>query len=118
LSGAISQSAPTTKPAPAQSAPSAKAATDVGMKAISKACSDQATAEGEERKAFQSANLQLLYSRQALQALREAPAILAGNILRDGKAYRRPSAAGASLEGGAAIDRSVPVSLRDPYRLR
>jgi hypothetical protein len=46
---------PTTKPAAAQSTPSAKAATDADKKAISKPCSDQATANslhGKTGKAF------------------------------------------------------------------
>jgi psiF repeat len=57
-SAAISQSAPATKPTAGRSAPTSKAATDTDKKAISKACSDQATAKGlhgKERKAFRSA---------------------------------------------------------------
>jgi psiF repeat-containing protein len=55
-SAAISQSTPA--PNAGRSAPTAKAATDTDKKAISKACSDQATAKGlhgKERKAFRSA---------------------------------------------------------------
>jgi Rhodopirellula transposase DDE domain len=33
------------------------------------------------------------------------------------RTYCRPPFVGASLEGGAAIDRSVPVRLHDPYHL-
>jgi hypothetical protein len=58
LSAAISQSAPAAKPTAGRSAPTAKAVTDTDKKAISKACSDQATAKGlhgKERKAFRSA---------------------------------------------------------------
>ena len=54
-SAAISQSAPATKPTAGRSAPTAKAVTDTDKKAISKACSDQATAKGlhgKERKKF------------------------------------------------------------------
>jgi psiF repeat len=50
------QPAPTTKPAAAQSAAAAKP-TDTDKKAVSKACSDQATAKelhGKERKKFRS----------------------------------------------------------------
>ena len=57
-SAAISQSAPAAKPTAGRSAPTAKAVTDTDKKAISKACSDQATAKGlhgKERKAFRSA---------------------------------------------------------------
>jgi hypothetical protein len=57
-SAAFSQSAPATKPAAGRSAPAGKAGTDTDKKAISKACSDQATAKGlhgKERKAFRSA---------------------------------------------------------------
>jgi hypothetical protein len=55
-SATIAQTAPTTKPIARQSAPAAKP-TDAAKKAISKACSDQATAKGlhgEPRKAFRS----------------------------------------------------------------
>ena len=59
-SATFAQPAPTTKPAAAQPAPTAKptaAAPDAEKKAISKACSDQATAKGlhgKERKSFRS----------------------------------------------------------------
>jgi hypothetical protein len=38
-----------------------------------------------------------------VQALREAPAFLAGDIPRNGEAHRWPSAAGVLRRGGAAI---------------
>jgi hypothetical protein len=59
-SATLAQPAPVTKPAAAQPAPTAKptaAAPDADKKAISKACSDQATAKGlhgKERKTFRS----------------------------------------------------------------
>jgi hypothetical protein len=49
--------APTTKPAAAQPAPATDKAADTDKKAISKACSDQATAKGlhgKARKTFRS----------------------------------------------------------------
>ena len=52
------QPAPTAKPVAAQPGSAAKATTDTSKKAISKACSDQATAKGlhgKERKKFRSA---------------------------------------------------------------
>ena len=54
----IAQPAPTAKPAAAQPAPAAKPTTDANKKAVSKACSDQATAKGlhgKERETFRSA---------------------------------------------------------------
>jgi hypothetical protein len=48
---------PPTKPAAEQSTPTTKAAADTDKKAVSKACSDQATAKGlhgKARKAFRS----------------------------------------------------------------
>jgi psiF repeat len=55
-SATIAQTAPSTKPVAGQAAPAAKP-TDAAKKAISKACSDQATAKGlhgKPRKAFRS----------------------------------------------------------------
>ncbi len=55
-SATMAQTAPTTKPAAGQSAPAAKP-TDPAKQAISKACSDQATAKGlhgKPRKAFRA----------------------------------------------------------------
>jgi hypothetical protein len=55
-SATIAQPAPTAKPAAPSSA--AKSTTDSNKKAISKACSDQATAKGlhgKERRTFRSA---------------------------------------------------------------
>jgi len=57
-SAANAQPASTGKPAAAQSGSAAKATSDTSKKAISKACSDQATAKGlhgKERKHFRSA---------------------------------------------------------------
>jgi hypothetical protein len=57
-SGTIAQPAPTAKPVAAQPSASAKSSSDTNKKAISKACSDQATAKGlhgKERKTFRSA---------------------------------------------------------------
>ena len=57
-SGTIAQPAPAAKPIAAQSSSVAKSTGDTNKKAISKACSDQATAKGlhgKERKAFRSA---------------------------------------------------------------
>ena len=54
----IAQPAPTAKPAAAQPGSAAKPTSDTNKKAISKACSDQATAKGlhgKERKTFRSA---------------------------------------------------------------
>jgi psiF repeat len=54
---APAQPAPSTKPAAAQPVPTAKPTADTDKKAISKACSDQATAKGmhgKERKTFRS----------------------------------------------------------------
>ena len=54
----IAQPAPTAKPTTAQPAPAAKPITDANKKAVSKACSDRATAKGlhgKERKTFRSA---------------------------------------------------------------
>jgi hypothetical protein len=55
-------------------------------------------------------------SRQAVQALREAPTFLAGDIPSNGEAHRRPSAAGVLPGGGVAIDRRDPVSPRNACR--
>jgi psiF repeat len=55
---AIGQPATTAKPVAAQPGSTAKATSDTDKKAISKACSDQATAKGlhgKERKKFRSA---------------------------------------------------------------
>jgi psiF repeat len=54
----VAQPTPTAKPTAAQPAPAAKPTTDANKKAVSKACSDQATAKGlhgKERKTFRSA---------------------------------------------------------------
>jgi hypothetical protein len=50
-----------------------------------------------------------------VQALREAPTSLAGDIPCNGEAHRRPSAAGVLPGGGIAIDRHDPVSLRNAH---
>jgi hypothetical protein len=57
-------------------------------------------------------------SRQAVQALREAPTFLAGDIPTNGEVHRRPSAAGVLPGGGVAIDRRDPVSPRNACHRR